>query len=324
MPDSEVLARVKAEYEEKRNRADSERRYRISEIYKKFPRIEEIEEEFKRLGMENLRRIAAEPDKAAEYNAELKQKFVELENLKAELLEDYGIQKNYREPVYSCALCSDTGYTPEGKRCRCFDQAIIDAVFGSEEHKAILEKETFSRFRLEYYPEISEDEKSPRESARRAASLAKQLCNEFDTEKKGLIFIGNPGLGKTFLSNSIENALRRKGKTVLSIRAVRLFRLMEDYKFGREEDDEKLRYIYDADLLVIDDLGTENDNQLNSSFFDEIINERINRGKKIVISTNYTIEELQKKYSTRFISRLAEFFWVSFIYGEDIRYQMTQ
>ena len=99
---------------------------------------------------------------------------------------------------------------------------------------------------------------------------------------------------------------------------------MEDYKFGREEDDEKLRYIYDADLLVIDDLGTENDNQLNSSFFDEIINERINRGKKIVISTNYTIEELQKKYSTRFISRLAEFFWVSFIYGEDIRYQMTQ
>ena len=86
MPDSEVLARVKAEYEEKRNRADSERRYRISEIYKKFPRIEEIEEEFKRLGMENLRRIAAEPDKAAEYNAELNQKFVELEHLKAELL----------------------------------------------------------------------------------------------------------------------------------------------------------------------------------------------------------------------------------------------
>lgn len=324
MADSEVLARVKAEYEEKRNRAESERRHRISDIYKKFPQIEENEEEFKRLGMENVRRIAAEPEKAAEYNEELKRKFKELEELKAELLKDYGIPKNYREPVYSCALCSDTGYTPDGKRCRCFDQAIIDAVFVSAEHKAILEKETFGRFKLEYYPENSEDEKNPRESARRAAGRAKQLCDEFDTEKRGLIFIGNPGLGKTFLSNSIENALRRKGKTVLSIRAVKLFRLMEDYKFGREEDDEKLRYIYDADLLIIDDLGTENDNQLNSSFFDEIINERINRGKKIVISTNYTIEELQQKYSTRFISRLAEFFVVSFIYGEDIRYQMTQ
>lgn len=323
MADSEVLARVKAEYEEKRNRAEAEKRRRISEIYEKFPRIEEIEEEFKKLGMENVRRIAAEPDKAAEYNTELKQKFAELEKLKAELLKDYGIPKNYKEPIYYCPICSDTGYTPDGKRCSCFEQAIIDTVFGSEEHRKMLEKETFSRFKLEYYPDKSEEENNPREFAKRAASRAKKLCDEFDTEQKGLIFIGNPGLGKTFLSNSIENALRRKGKTVLSIRAVKLFRLMEDYKFGREEDDEKLRYIYDADLLIIDDLGTENDNQLNSSFFDEILNERIHLGKKTVISTNYTLDELQKKYSTRFISRLAEYFIISRLYGEDIRYQMT-
>lgn len=321
MTDSEILARVKTAFEEKRSRADAEKRQRISEIYKKYPKIQEIESEFSRLGMENVRRIAAEPDKAAEYNAELRQKFTELEKMKAELLKDYGIRENYRETRFECGICSDTGYKPDGKRCSCFEQAIIDEAFGSREHMALLEKEKFKAFRLDYYPDENGSEKNPREAARNAAGRAKRLCKDFDKETKGLIFIGNPGLGKSFLSNCIEGNLRRQGKTVLSIRAVKLFRLMEDYKFGREEDDEKLYYIYNADLLIIDDLGTENDNQMNSSFFDEILNERIHLGKKTVISTNYSIEELQKKYSTRFISRLAEYFIVSVLYGEDIRYQ---
>ncbi|MDO5398426.1 MAG: ATP-binding protein [bacterium] len=321
MADSEILARVKTAFEEKRSRADSEKRRRIRSVYDKYPKIEEIENEFSRLGMENVRRIAAEPDKAAEYNAELKQKFNELEAMKSELLKDYGIPENYREPRYECGICSDTGYKPNGKRCCCFEQAIIDEAFGSTEHIALLEKEKFRAFRLDYYPDENENGKNPREAAKNAAGRAKKLCDNFDNETKGLIFIGNPGLGKSFLSNCVEGALRRQGKTVLSVRAVKLFRLMEDYKFGREEDDEKLYYVYNADLLIIDDLGTENDNQMNSSFFDEILNERIHLGKKTVISTNYSLEELQKKYSTRFISRLAEYFIISVLYGEDIRYQ---
>ena len=321
MADSEILARVKTAFEEKRNHADVEKRRRINSIYKKYPKIEEIESEFSRLGMENLKRIAAEPDKAARYNAELRQKFMKLEKIRAELLKDYGIPENYKEPQYECGICSDTGYRQNGKRCCCFEQAIIDETFGSKEHMTLLEKEKFRYFRLDYYPDKDDNGKNPREAAKNAANRAKKLCDDFDNETKGLIFIGAPGLGKTFLSNCIEGALRRQEKTVLSVRAVKLFRLMEDYKFGREEDEEKLYYIYNADLLIIDDLGTESDNQINSSFLDEIINERIHKGKKTVISTNYSLEELQKKYSTRFISRLAEFFIISVLYGEDIRYQ---
>lgn len=321
MADSEILAKVKTAFEEKRNRADAEKRSRISLIYKKYPKIEEIESEFSRLGIENLKRIAAEPDKAAEYNAELRQKFTELEKIRSELLKDYGIPDNYKEPKYECGICSDTGYRINGKRCCCFEQAIIDEAFGSEEHMTLLEAEKFRSFRLEYYPDTNDNEKNPREAAKNAANRAKKLCDNFDKETKGLIFIGDPGLGKSFLSNCIEGALRRQEKTVLSVRAVKLFRLMEDYKFGREEDEEKLYYIYNADLLIIDDLGTESDNQMNSSFLDEILNERIHSGKKTVISTNYSLDELQKKYSTRFISRLAEYFIISILYGEDIRYQ---
>lgn len=321
MADSEILARVKTAFEEKRSRAEAEKRRSISLIYEKYPQIGEVESEFSRLGMENVRRIAAEPEKAAEYNAELKRKFTELEGIKVELLRDYGISKNYKEPRYECEVCSDSGYRTDGKRCSCFEQAIIDEGFGSAEHMDLLKTEKFKNFQLDFYPDENDNGKNPREAAKNAAGRAKRLCDNFDKETKGLIFIGNPGLGKSFLSNCIEGALRRQGKTVLSVRAVKLFRLMEDYKFGREEDNEKLYYIYNADLLIIDDLGTENDNQMNSSFFDEILNERIHLGKKTVISTNYSLEELQKKYSTRFISRLAEYFIISVLYGEDIRYQ---
>lgn len=321
MANSAILATVRTAFEEKRNRAEVEKRRRIRMIYKKYPKIEEIESEFSRLGIENLKRVSAQPDKAAEYNAELRQQFDELKKMRSELLKDYGVEENYKEPKYECKICSDTGYRPNGKRCFCFEQAIIDEAFGSEEHMELLKKEKFKSFQLDYYPDEKDNEKNPREAAMNAANRAKKLCENFNKETKGLIFIGNPGLGKSFISNCIEGSLRRKKKTVLSVRAVKLFRLMEDYRFGREEDEEKLYYIYNADLLIIDDLGTESDNQMNSSFLDEIMNERIHRGKKTVISTNYNLEELQKKYSTRFISRLAEHFIISVLYGEDIRYQ---
>lgn len=318
MAESEILARVKTAYEEKRNRSENERKHKIALVNEKYPEINQIEKEFSELGMANIKRIAAEPGKAEEFNRELKLKFAELTQMKNSLLKKYGIPKDYREPKFECNLCSDTGYTPDGKRCQCFEQSIIDEVFGRAEHFEMLKKESFNSFKLEYYPEEAGDIK-PRDAAKKAAGRAKRFCQNFDNETKGLIFIGEPGLGKSFLSNCIEGSLRRLGKTVLSVRAVQLFRLMEDYKFGREEDEEKLRYVYDADLLIIDDLGTENDNQVNTSFFDEIINDRILRNKKTVISTNYTVNELRSRYSTRFVSRLAQYFIVSVLYGEDIR-----
>ena len=321
MAESEILARVKTIYEEKRNYAENERKHKISEINKKYPEIEQIEKEFSELGMANLKRIAVEPEKAAEFNRELKLKFSELTHMKNSLLKKYSIPKNYKELRFECSKCSDTGYTPDGKRCKCFEQSIIDEVFGNKTHFETLKRENFGSFNLEYYPEETESTR-PRDAAKKAAGRAKRLCENFDNETNGLIFIGEPGLGKSFLSNCIEGNLRRRGKTVLSVRAVQLFKLMEDYKFCREEDYEHIRYIYESDLLIIDDLGTENNSQLNSSFFDEIINDRILRGKKTVISTNYSLEELRNRYSTRFISRLAEYFIVSFLYGSDIRMQI--
>ena len=311
MADSGIYARVKSDFDQKRSAAAAARRARIDKVRKDYPEIARIDSESARLGIENIMAIAKEPKRADEFNRALKDKFRVLEARKKEIIRRSDIQKNYEEVLYSCSKCSDTGYDGNGHRCYCFIQAIADAGFPKD--MSILKRECFDNFNLEFYPP------EKRAGMERILGRAKRLCKNFDRETKGLLFIGAPGLGKTFLSNCIEGELRSLCKTVLSVRAVKLFRLMEDIKFGREDDGEKERSVYDTDLLIIDDLGTEGDSQLNSSFFDSILNERINLGKKTLISTNYSMEELHKRYSSRFISRLTEYFIICRFSGNDIR-----
>ena len=77
--------------------------------------------------------------------------------------------------------------------------------------------------------------------------------------------------------------------------------------------------IYDCDLLIIDDLGTEFNTQYTQAAFFDILNTRINEGKKTIISTNLSFEELRDMYSPRTASRIAGVFTLLHIFGEDIR-----
>ena len=95
----------------------------------------------------------------------------------------------------------------------------------------------------------------------------KRFCDNFDNETKGLVFYGSTGLGKTFLSSAIAKELMDKGKMVIYIRATKLFSINEDYKFGRNTDRSVIDNIYKADLLIIDDLGTEPFNKNNLAFY---------------------------------------------------------
>lgn len=112
-----------------------------------------------------------------------------------------------------------------------------------------------------------------------------------------------------------------KGKMVIYIRATKLFSINEDYKFGRNTDRSVIDNIYKADLLIIDDLGTEPFNKNNLAFLFDVINERTANNKKIIINTNLQISEITKMYSMRFTSRLYEYFMMYKFYGEDIRIQ---
>ena len=87
------------------------------------------------------------------------------------------------------------------------------------------------------------------------------------------------------------------------------------------ELEELYNYIYNSELLIIDDLGTETTNTFVCSSLFAIISHRELDGKSTVISTNLSMQDLQERYSERIMSRIVESYTVLHLYGENIRYQ---
>lgn len=312
--------KVFEKYREKRERAERERRERVDAVYRALPRIREIDSEINLRGMENVRNILKEPHKSDEYNADLNRNLDRLEKEKNGLLDANGIPRDYGKCVYECAECSDTGYTPDGKKCRCLRQSIMDETFSESNIKKLLEKCTFEGFRFDYYSKDKGGKKySPLENIQSIYNRTKSFCDCFDTSEKSLLFYGPTGLGKTYLSCAAAGRLIKEGYTVVYIRATKLFSVFEEYKFGRLEDKRVMDDLYGCDLLIIDDLGTEVNGKYNSSFLYDIFDDRTARGKKLIISTNLTVAELNRDYSSRFVSRLMEHFIFCGFYGDDIR-----
>jgi len=126
------------------------------------------------------------------------------------------------------------------------------------------------------------------------------------------------------LSNCIAKELLDRGHSVIYFTAFQLFDILSKGVFKRDE--EALlshRNIFDCDLLIIDDLGTElNNSFINSQLF-LCINERILNKKSTIISTNLSLEQINRSYTERVFSRIIQSYTLLHIYGEDIRIKKT-
>jgi len=129
--------------------------------------------------------------------------------------------------------------------------------------------------------------------------------------------------GKTYLSNCIANELLKTGKTVLYQTAPILFDMILDYKFGKDNvSQEAYQNIFNVDLLIIDDLGTESINSVKHSEIFTILNTRLlnqNKITKTIISTNLSLKELYNIYDERILSRIVGGYNICKFFGEDIR-----
>jgi DNA replication protein DnaC len=132
--------------------------------------------------------------------------------------------------------------------------------------------------------------------------------------------IGSTGLGKTHLSSAIAKEVLKKGYTVVYESAQNIFDLFEEKKFGRAPEADTDRFL-NADLLIMDDLGTEHITQFTVSVLYNLINERTNKCKATIISTNLSPDELKLTYKPRIFSRLFGDFKVMSFKGMDIRLQ---
>ena len=162
-----------------------------------------------------------------------------------------------------------------------------------------------------------------REIMRRCVMDARMFIENFDSSFQNLLLLGAVGTGKTFLSNCIAKELMDTCHSVVYLTAFQLFELLSRAAFGSEKQNRSYQqtypYIFDCDLLIIDDLGTELPNSFTVSQFFLCINERILRKKSTLISSNLDMEALRNIYSERALSRIISCYTIRQLPGSDIR-----
>lgn len=290
-----------------------------AETYKIIPRIREIDEEVAALCASRARALLSGSKQTQQ---DLKTAVSSLSEERHALLLMYGYPSDYLEPHYSCPDCKDTGYT-DGKKCTCFRKLEVELLYAQSNLREILEKENFEHFSFEYYSDRIVNESTgltALETAQYAYNLALNFVNDFDQKTENLFFYGNTGVGKSFLSHCIAKALLDRAHFVLYFSAYDLFDLMAKAAFSHSEDtSEQEKYLYECDLLIIDDLGTELTNSFVSSSLFLCINERLTRRKSTIINTNLKLENVSDTYSERTFSRIASNYRLVKLIGDDIR-----
>ncbi len=225
---------------------------------------------------------------------------------------------------YHCPDCKDTGYV-KGRRCHCFEEARIHILYAQSNIREILERENFHTLSLEWYdrerklPELGMTELDYME---RVVRQCRDFADSFPEKGRNLLFTGGTGVGKTFLTNCIAKVLIERYRPVIYLSSQDLFDRLSRYKFNRDPQEgieEACRHILDCDMLIIDDLGTELNNAFVSSQLFYCINERINREKGTIISTNLSVGMLRDTYSDRVTSRIMSHYATIPLYGGDIR-----
>ncbi len=308
-------------YEERQLQNKRIQEERIAEAYSRNPRLKEIDDAIAANSVSSAHRLLGGDSKAL---PSLKKKLASYRAERKALLEEMGYSEDYFEPVYTCKDCKDTGYI-HGLKCHCLQQAILDVVYTQSNIRSILEKENFSTFSYDFY---SAEDKNPltglssRDTAKNAVTECHKFIDDFDNKPKNLLFYGDTGVGKTFLSNCVAKELLGKGYSVIYFTAFQLFDILSKGVFEKKSDAAMVQQnIMKCDLLIIDDLGTELSNAFTSSQLFLCINERILHQKSTIISTNLDMKQLNAAYSERTLSRISSNYTIIKLFGDDIRIQ---
>jgi len=312
------LNKILTEYQKKRDTAFKDYLLRREQVYKKIPRIREIDEEISSIGIEKINEAFRLPEKCDLILDELKKRLESLKKEKYTIMKTHGLPQDYLTVQYECKDCQDTGYV-NGTMCHCLKQALIENLYDLSHLRNILQYENFENFDLSLYSDLpfGDYPKSPRKNMENIYLDCIRFVNNFSNVKESLFFYGNSGLGKTFLSHCIAKDLIERGYTVIYQTVPNLVEILRKAAFGEASEEAEL--INGCDLLIMDDLGTEPATAYSEQVIFNIINSRLLSEKKMLISTNFNLEEVVNTYPERICSRIFGNFRLYAFYGEDIR-----
>ncbi len=274
-------------------------------LYKRFPRVAEIQKEIASTAIESAKAVL-NGSGAKRQLERLREKNNVLKTELAGILKSIDLSEDYLEVKYNCEKCCDEGFI-DGKMCDCMKNMLRKECYKRLNNISPLELSSFENFDISYYPDVSTEasKRSARESMRRIFEYCKKYAEDFSKRSPSLLMMGNPGLGKTHLSLAIANEVIKKGYGVIYVSTQNMVTQMEKEKFqSYKSDGGSERHFIDCDLLIVDDLGTEYATAFSNASIYNVVNSRIMMGKPTIISTNLTIKELEKYYTPRTVSRI--------------------
>lgn len=310
-------------YEKIRKSEKDKLNKRIKEIDEKYPSILRMDNEIGRLSAKlSITAIKKSPDRDKEL-LRLKDSIENLRTEKYEALVANGYPMDYLSLHYHCKKCKDTGYIGITK-CSCYNKNLVDIYYKKSDIEKLLRSNNFNSFDFDCFRKIPKDSEamSPYENMQRNFdNIQTSYLSNFENHNINLLFFGKPGTGKSFLSHCIAKDLMDKGFLVVYKTANELLRNLNEIRFNKDREKFKdlENLLLECDLLIIDDLGTENISDYSLSELFTFLNAKLLKNKKMLISTNFSISDLTANYDERISSRLIGNFTPIKFFGDDIR-----
>lgn len=274
---------------------------RYQEVCSRIPQIKEMDNDLKCMTYDMGRRIMG--SKSDDGVRETAKMFISAQmEEKNKLLTQNGFSTDYLDKQYICELCHDTGRIGRSL-CKCVIQLAINTAF---EDSGVDPEQSFENFDINL-------QKTPtdRIAMTKIRDAAIAYADSFpDTEKRDLLYFGEPGVGKTFLINCIGGRVLKRGYSVLKLSAHKLIQLTLDTL--RADPTDRPDFVL-PDLLIIDDLGTEPMiHNITIETLLSILCQRQDMNKATVVSTNLDVlssgstpnDTIWSVYGERFASRL--------------------
>ena len=323
--DAAVLRRATARLEEEKRRRAHALEQRRGEVEQRVPRVAEIDRRLRRTLLDVARVTFEGGDPTPKINA-LRDENLALQSEREHLLTAAGYPADALEDKPACPKCQDKGWVG-ARMCDCLKILCTQEQIKELSKLLNLGEQSFQNFNLEYYSTEIDPKRgvSPRENMIRVLDICRNYALRFGKYYfDNLYLYGNPGLGKTFLSACIARVVSENGYSVVYDTAGNIFSAFEAQKFSKDDEDarearEETNRYRNCDLLILDDLGCELTTTFTQATLYTLINTRLVEGKRTVISSNMSPDELRRRYTPQIASRLEGEYRSLPFFGEDIR-----
>ncbi|MBR7179423.1 MAG: ATP-binding protein [Oscillospiraceae bacterium] len=314
---TEVVRRARERLAQARADRERENREHLRIAYEQQPRLKEIDRQL-RMTMAQAARAAFAGNDAVRLMEEAKEQNLQLQREREWIIEEQ-FEAGFLDETPICPVCSGTGYVGSSM-CDCLTELC------RQEQKKELTflsagRESFDQFRLDYYSDKPAPAGYiPRVIMEKTYQTCRRYAFGFHEKAGNLLFSGNTGLGKTFLSACIARTVADQGYSVVYESAGKLFSALEKARFEANEENRRAAAKYnECDLLIVDDLGTELPGQFVTAALYSLVNDRLLESRPTIISTNLSEDELIRRYNPQIASRLrGSYKRVAFV-GDDIR-----